>query len=203
MTPRPAQPLSRRPALAGVVALVLVAVLAFPGATSAAKPTLEKIHFHFRDDPTVGDYDDCGEDLPLTVFTTGVNTGYFVVDTHGTSDPSDDTFVSITGTNEGHATFTNTVTGQSVTLEFAHRFRNSERTTVAGHPDQFAVSVTDTGTETLHGPDGTVLWHHAGLTESFVIVIPGEGVVSEEPLIRHGNLADGDFCQVLSTALGL
>ena len=184
--------------------LVAVFVLvAFPGAASAAKPTLEKIHFHFGDDPGVFDYDDCGEDLPLTAVTTGVNTGYFVVDTHGTPDPGDDTFVSITGTNEGHETYTNTVTGQIATLEFAHRFRNTGSRAVEGQPDQIAIDVTDTGTETLRGPDGMVLWHHAGLTESVVVVIPGEGVVSEEPLIRHGNLADGDFCQVLSTALGL
>jgi hypothetical protein len=49
-----------------------VALLALPGAASAAQPTLERVHFHLgHGDSEVGDYDDCGDTLPLTVVTTG------------------------------------------------------------------------------------------------------------------------------------
>ena len=89
--------------------------------------------------------------------------------------------------------------GQSVTDACIH----FEDTAVEGHPDQIAFYATETGTRKLRGPDGKVLWHSAGTTTSFVVVVPGEGVVSAEILVQHGKLADGDFCQILTTALGL
>jgi hypothetical protein len=48
-----------------------------------------------------------------------------------------------------------------------------------------------------------VLWHIAGITTSYVIVVPGDHLVSAEVLVQHGKLADGNFCQVLTTSLGL
>jgi hypothetical protein len=206
MTPRTAQPLSRHPALAGLVAVVLVALLAFPGAASAEK--LRMVHFvDHNDGSEVFDYDDCGEDLPLTVFTTGVLSADLFFDSHGTPDPNDDTFVSITATFSGGDTITNTINNLSATAEYNVRFRNSAATVLDSDTGEFAMSVTNTGSAKLRGPDGKVLWHGAGLTRSYLVLIPnpdsGPTLVSEDILFRAGKEAEGDFCQVLTTSLGL
>jgi hypothetical protein len=185
-------------------ALALLALLALPGAASAAQPTQERVHFRLSDDPEVFDYDDCGATLPLTTFGTGNGQGYFVVETHGTPDPGDDTFVSLTGYFAGKSTITNTETGLSATVEEGYKYANAGGTAVAGQPDQIAFYATDTGTHKLRGPDGTVLWHSAGATTSLVVRIPSDGtLVSAEVLLRHGKVAEGDFCQALTAALGL
>jgi len=187
-----------------VVLTAALALLALPGSASAAQPTLERVHFRLSDDPEVFDYDDCGDTLPLTTFGTGNGQGYFIVDTHGTPDPSDDTFVSLTGTFAGTSTITNTETGLSATVEEGYKYANAGGTAVAGHPDQIAFTATENGTRKLRGPDGKVLWHSAGITTSLVVRIPSEGTfVSAEVLLQHGKQADGDFCQVLTAALGL
>ena len=203
MTPHTAHPLSRRPALAGVVALVLVAVLALPGATSAAQPTLERVHFRLSDDPEVFDYDDCGEHPPAHDLRHRQRAGLLHRRHLRHARPERRHLRLAHGHFGATSTNTNTVTGQSATLEEGYRYPNSGDAVVEDHPDQIAFFVNDTGTHKLRGPDGTVLWHSAGLTTSFVVRIPGEGIVSAEILVQHGNLADGDFCQVLTTSLGL
>lgn len=194
-----------RSAFVLVAVLALLALIAGPVAASPPAEQLRRVHFvDHNDGSEVIDYNDCGADLPLTVFTTGVLNGELFFDTHGTTDPNDDTFVSITATFSGSDTITNTENGLSATAEYNVRFRNSAEIAVEGHPEQLAFFVTNTGSAKLRGPDGKVLWQGAGLTRSFVVRIPEEGtIVSEEILFRAGKVAGGDFCQILTTSLGL
>jgi hypothetical protein len=179
------------------VLTAVFAVLAFAAAPVAAG-TPTTVHFvDHNDGSEVVDFNDCGAALPLTVFTTGVLTGIITFAENGDVRTFEATF-------SGADTITNTDTGLSATGEYHSRFRNAEQIDLGD--GSFLLRQTTTGNAKLRGPDGTLLWHGAGRTIVDLVLIPKENappiVVSENVIVQHGKQADGDFCQILTAALG-